>query len=135
MAISKGLEMFWKIRSWPSGSDSKNDTKILMHLVCFSLGCSLSPRSQQVIEVALRENEWLKYVGREISELVNCAYPTTAVQGFQIIQEGDEAFQSFILEGKEIFPTFIAVGMWSDTVGLDGRSFCPSLEILTVIKP
>lgn len=63
---------------------------------------SLTSRSQRVIEEALRENEWLKYVGRELSELVDCAYPTTAAQGARIVQEGDEASQSFILEGKEI---------------------------------
>lgn len=73
-----------------------------MHIVCFSLSHSLSPRSQRVIEEALRENEWLKYVGREISDLVDCAYPTTAAQGARLIQEGNEASQSFILEGKEI---------------------------------
>ncbi|MCI4381231.1 hypothetical protein PGIGA_G00249130 [Pangasianodon gigas] len=59
---------------------------------------SKNQESQRVIEMALRENEWLKYVGRELSDLVDCAYPTTAAQGARLIQEGDEASQSFILE-------------------------------------
>ncbi|XP_058244723.1 cGMP-dependent protein kinase 1 isoform X1 [Hemibagrus wyckioides] len=59
---------------------------------------SLSPRSQRVIETALRENEWLKYVGRELSDLVDCVYLTTVAQGARLIREGDEASQSFILE-------------------------------------
>lgn len=55
-----------------------------------------------MIEAALRENEWLKYIGSELSDLVDCAYPTTAAQGARLVQEGDEASQSFILEGKKI---------------------------------
>ncbi|KAI5622075.1 cGMP-dependent protein kinase 1-like isoform X1 [Silurus asotus] len=54
--------------------------------------------SQQVIEAALRDTEWLKYVGTELSDLVDCAYPTVVAQGVRLVQEGDEASQSFILE-------------------------------------
>ncbi|XP_017323124.2 cGMP-dependent protein kinase 1 [Ictalurus punctatus] len=59
---------------------------------------SKNQESQRVIEAALRENEWLKYIGSELSDLVDCAYPTTAAQGARLVQEGDEASQSFILE-------------------------------------
>lgn len=55
-----------------------------------------------MIEAALRENEWLKYVGKELSDLVDCAYLITVAQGARLIREGDEASQSFILEGKKI---------------------------------
>ncbi|KAM9475759.1 cGMP-dependent protein kinase 1 [Clarias gariepinus] len=59
---------------------------------------SKNQESQHVIEAALRENEWLRYVGSELSDLVDCAYPTTAAQGARVVQEGDEASQAFILE-------------------------------------
>ncbi|KAK3565809.1 hypothetical protein QTP86_015570 [Hemibagrus guttatus] len=59
---------------------------------------SKNQESQRVIETALRENEWLKYVGRQLSDLVDCVYLTTVAQGVRLIREGDEASQSFILE-------------------------------------
>ncbi|XP_062854728.1 cGMP-dependent protein kinase 1 isoform X2 [Trichomycterus rosablanca] len=57
-----------------------------------------SQESQRVIEAALSQNDWLKYLRRDLSSVVDCAYPTTAAQGARLTQEGDEASQAFILE-------------------------------------
>ncbi|TSO88097.1 Long-chain-fatty-acid--CoA ligase 1 [Bagarius yarrelli] len=60
---------------------------------------SKNQESQRVIETTLMANDWLKYIGTKLSDLVDCAYPTTAAQGARLIQEGDEASQAFVLEG------------------------------------
>ncbi|KAL7827357.1 hypothetical protein SRHO_G00330750 [Serrasalmus rhombeus] len=60
---------------------------------------SKSQDSQRVIEAALMENEWLRFVGREqLLALVDCAYSTTAGQGTKVFQEGEEASHTFIVE-------------------------------------
>ncbi|XP_072538534.1 cGMP-dependent protein kinase 1 isoform X2 [Salminus brasiliensis] len=73
------------------------DPKLLLQSPLMSH--SKSQESQRVIEAALTENEWLRFVGRkQMLALVDCAYLTTAGQGAKVIQEGDEAAHAFVVE-------------------------------------
>ncbi|XP_042586111.1 cGMP-dependent protein kinase 1 [Cyprinus carpio] len=60
---------------------------------------SKSQESQRLIESALAENEFMKYLDRDqIRCLVDSAYPITLQQGVSVVQEGDNGTQAYIVE-------------------------------------
>ncbi|KAG5840551.1 hypothetical protein ANANG_G00189980 [Anguilla anguilla] len=64
---------------------------------------SKSKESQQLIQTALLENDFMKHLEQgQILAIVDCMHPTTVAQGCCVIQEGDDGSLVYVLEEGKV---------------------------------
>ncbi|KAJ8400934.1 hypothetical protein AAFF_G00388910 [Aldrovandia affinis] len=84
-----------------SGESTALDPSQLKHVTLTSY--SKSPESQQLIQTALLENDFMKHLEPgQVLALVDCMHPATVAQGCRVIQEGDDGSLVYVLEEGKV---------------------------------